>query len=92
MAYLCRKCPGRCFCCHATSCDVNFGYALQSKNYAGTDFTFQVSVMATVSGGLYSFSGVIADALGYFHYLIAIVSIAVLFLIPIYLWKDAKTI
>ncbi|EYU48413.1 major Facilitator Superfamily protein [Acinetobacter baumannii 1428368] len=62
------------------------------KNYAGTDFTFQVSVMATVSGGLYSFSGVIADALGYFHYLIAIVSIAVLFLIPIYLWKAAKTV
>ncbi|HFE9868366.1 TPA: MFS transporter, partial [Acinetobacter baumannii] len=27
------------------------------KNYAGTDFTFQVSVMATVSGGVYSFSG-----------------------------------
>ena len=44
------------------------------------------------SGGLYSFSGVIADALGYFHYLIAIVSIAVLFLIPIYLWKAAKTV
>ncbi|MDU5499347.1 MAG: MFS transporter, partial [Acinetobacter baumannii] len=52
----------------------------------------QVSVMATVSGSLYSFSGVIADALGYFHYLIAIVSIAVLFLIPIYLWKAAKTV
>ncbi|OKO29575.1 hypothetical protein AM412_000775 [Acinetobacter baumannii] len=62
------------------------------KNYAGTDFTLQVSVMATVSGGLYSFSGVIADALGYFHYLIAIVSIAVLFLIPIYLWKATKTV
>lgn len=62
------------------------------KNYAGTDFTLQVSVMATVSGSLYSFSGVIADALGYFHYLIAIVSIAVLFLIPIYLWKAAKTV
>ncbi|ETQ58162.1 hypothetical protein P660_1406 [Acinetobacter baumannii UH20108] len=28
----------------------------------------------------------------YFHYLIAIVSIAVLFLIPIYLWKAAKTV
>ncbi|KCX75866.1 hypothetical protein J532_4546, partial [Acinetobacter baumannii 940793] len=33
-----------------------------------------------------------SDALGYFHYLIAIVSIAVLFLIPIYLWKVAKTV
>ncbi|MFZ5393037.1 MFS transporter [Acinetobacter seifertii] len=62
------------------------------KSYAGTDFTFQVSVMATVSGGLYTLSGVIGDVLGYFHYLIAIVTIAVLFLIPIYVWKAAKTV
>lgn len=62
------------------------------KNYAGTDFTFQVSVMATVSGGLYTLSGVIGDVLGYFHYLIAIVTIAVLFLIPIYVWKATKTV
>ncbi|NUG12127.1 MFS transporter [Acinetobacter seifertii] len=62
------------------------------KNYAGTDFTFQVSVMATVSGGLYTLSGVIGDVLGYFHYLIAIVTIAVLFLIPIYVWKAIKTV
>ncbi len=60
------------------------------KEYAGTDFTFQVSVMATVSGLLYSFSGVIGDVLGYFHYLIAIVIIGVLSLLPIYLWKHAK--
>lgn len=60
------------------------------KNYAGTDFTFQVSIMATVSGGLYTLSGIIGDVLGYFHYLIAIVTIAVLFLIPIYIWKAAK--
>ncbi|QNW92086.1 MFS transporter [Acinetobacter seifertii] len=62
------------------------------KNYAGTDFTFQVSVMATVSGGLYTLSGVIGDVFGYFHYLIAIVTIAVLFLIPIYVWKATKTV
>lgn len=62
------------------------------KNYAGTDFTFQVSVMATVSGGLYTLSGVIGDALGYYHYLIAIVSVGVLFLIPIYVWKATKTV
>ncbi|MEO9281232.1 MFS transporter [Acinetobacter sp. WA-87] len=62
------------------------------KNYAGTDFTFQVSVMATVSGGLYTLSGVIGDVLGYFHYLIAIVTISVLFLIPIYVWKATKTV
>lgn len=60
------------------------------KEYAGTDFTFQVSVMATVSGLLYSFSGVIGDVLGYFHYLIAIVIIAVISLLPIFLWKHKK--
>lgn len=60
------------------------------KEYAGTDFTFQVSVMATVSGLLYSFSGVIGDVLGYFHYLIAIVIIGVLSLLPIYFWKHEK--
>ncbi len=60
------------------------------KEYAGTDFTFQVSVMATVSGLLYSFSGVIGDVLGYFHYLIAIVIIGVITLLPIYLWKHEK--
>lgn len=62
------------------------------KNYAGTDFTFQVSIMATVSGGLYTLSGIIGDVLGYFHYLITIVTIAVLFLIPIYVWKAAKAV
>lgn len=60
------------------------------KAYAGTDFTFQVSVMATVSGLLYSFSGVIGDVLGYFYYLIAIVIIAVISLLPIFLWKHEK--
>lgn len=62
------------------------------KNYAGTDFTFQVSIMATVSGGLYTLSGIIGDVLGYFYYLIAIVTIAVLFLIPIYIWKAEKAV
>ncbi|MDR2250970.1 MFS transporter [Acinetobacter sp.] len=62
------------------------------KEYAGTDFTFQVSIMATVSGGLYSVSGIAGDLLGYFHYLIAIVIIGILFLIPIYLWKMSKTV
>lgn len=60
------------------------------KEYAGTDFTFQVSVMATVSGGLYSLSGMLGDVFGYFHYLIAIVIIGVITLLPIYLWKHAK--
>ncbi|WP_336166494.1 MFS transporter [Acinetobacter sp. 161(2023)] len=60
------------------------------KNYAGTDFTFQVSIMATVSGGLYTLSGVFGDAFGYFHYLIAIVIIGTVTLLPIYLWKHVK--
>lgn len=60
------------------------------KEYAGTDFTFQVSVMATVSGLLYSFSGVLGDAFGYFDYLIAIVIIGIVTLLSIYLWKHAK--
>jgi len=60
------------------------------KEYAGTDFTFQVSIMATVSGVLYSFSGVLGDAFGYFHYLIAIVIIGTVTLLLISLWKHAK--
>jgi len=60
------------------------------KEYAGTDFTFQVSVMATVSGVLYSFSGVLGDVFGYFHYLIAIVIIGTVTLLPISLWKHVK--
>ncbi|MFV5377248.1 MFS transporter [Acinetobacter calcoaceticus] len=60
------------------------------KEYAGTDFTFQVSVMATVSGVLYSLSGVFGDAFGYFDYLIAIVIIGTVTLLPISLWKHAK--
>lgn len=60
------------------------------KEYAGTDFTFQVSVMATVSGGLYSLSGVFGDAFGYLHYLIAIVIIGTVTLLPISVWKHVK--
>ena len=38
--------------------------------HAATDFTFQVSIMATVSGGLYTLSGFVGDALGYFNFLV----------------------
>ncbi|RZF52157.1 MFS transporter [Acinetobacter halotolerans] len=58
------------------------------KQFAGTDFTFQVSIMATVSGSLYMVSGVMGDLLGYYHYLIIIVIIGVLALMPILLWKQ----
>ena len=56
------------------------------KHLAGTDFTFQVSVMATVSGGLYSLSGILGDYLGYTQYLTYIAWISVLLLWPIILW------
>ncbi|KXZ69655.1 muropeptide transporter [Acinetobacter venetianus] len=61
------------------------------KNFAGTDFTFQVSVMATISGLLYLMSGVIGDWLGYTRYLTVICMIAVICLWPIYYWlKKAR--
>ena len=55
------------------------------KNFAATDFTFQVALMATVSGGLYSISGIFADQLGYSTYLVLISALAVLSLGPIFL-------
>jgi low temperature requirement protein LtrA len=57
------------------------------KHYAGTDFTFQVSIMATVSGVLYLVSGVVADVLGYYFYLIVICAVTILCLAPIFFWK-----
>ena len=54
--------------------------------YAATDFTFQVAVMATVSGVLYSLSGLIGDVLGYTNYLFLIVFIAIFCLVTIFRW------
>ena len=56
------------------------------KEYAATDFTFQVSLMATVGGVLYTVSGVVGDYLGYANYLFVISIIAMLALIPLYEW------
>lgn len=56
------------------------------KEYAGTDFTFQVAIMATVSGLLYSFSGFFGDVFGYKSYLCLICIIAVFAIIPIIKW------
>ena len=56
------------------------------KQLAGTDFTFQVALMATVSGGLYSLSGILGDQLGYARYLMMISGIALLCLLPILVW------
>lgn len=57
------------------------------KSHAGTDFTFQVSFMAMISGMFYTSSGILGDWLGYQNYLIMICSIGVLVLIPIWQWK-----
>ena len=56
------------------------------QHLAATDFTFQVALMATVSGVLYSISGIVADELGYSTYLIIISVVAIFCLIPIYKW------
>lgn len=58
------------------------------RAWAGTDFTFQVALLATVSGGLYSLSGIMGDILGYAQYLGIITLIAVLCLIPIFKWQS----
>ncbi|WP_130804665.1 MFS transporter [Acinetobacter ihumii] len=58
------------------------------KMLAGTDFTFQVAIMATMSGGLYTISGILGDWLGYFIYLNIIVVVAMLCVIPMFIWKQ----
>lgn len=55
--------------------------------WAGTDFTVQVSIMATVSGVLYVLSGIAADALGYVDYFIVLLGLGLISLYPIYRWK-----
>ena len=60
------------------------------KTFAGTDFTFQVAIMATVGGGLYTISGMLGDYLGYAHYLMIIVCMSVLLLWPIVLWARVR--
>ena len=59
------------------------------KQYAATDFTFQVALMATVSGGLYSISGIFADQLGYALYLKIIVIVAVVCIFPMIYWRKS---
>ena len=58
------------------------------KAFAGTDFTFQVSIMATMSGLLYLGSGILADAIGYYRYLCLICMVAILCLFPMFYWKE----
>lgn len=56
------------------------------QSHAATDFTFQVAIMATVSGVLYSISGVFAEYFGYALYLNLIIFIAIFCLFPIWIW------
>lgn len=60
------------------------------KTFASTDFTFQVALMATVSGILYTFSGLIGDQLGYTTYLMSITAISLLCIVPIVVWAKNK--
>ena len=57
---------------------------------AGTDFTFQVSIMATISGVLYTVSGLLGDHLGYFIVLSMILFLGVICLVPIFFWIKAN--
>lgn len=59
------------------------------REFAATDFTLQVSIMATVSGGLYMVSGIFADAFGYFSSLVGIVLVAILCLVAIIRWMNS---
>lgn len=61
------------------------------QNNAATDFTLQVSLMALVSGVLYSLSGVLGQYLGYQNYLIVICIVASTMLWPILKWQAAYT-
>ncbi len=56
------------------------------SEYAGTDFTFQVSIMASISGVLYTVSGMIGDQLGYLKFLSLILLVGMFCLIPIIYW------
>ena len=57
------------------------------KEHAGTDFTFQVSLMAMVAGALYTLSGIAGDWLGYQNYLISISLLGIFLLLPLFIWK-----
>lgn len=56
------------------------------KPYAATDFTFQVSILSCVSGGLYIMSGLFADLLGYTSYIQVILLFGLIHLLIIGYW------
>lgn len=57
------------------------------KQFAGTDFTLQVSLMALVSGALYTVSGIAGDLIGYKNYLLMISILGIVLLMPLFLWR-----
>ncbi|WP_034280460.1 MFS transporter [Alkanindiges illinoisensis] len=57
------------------------------KQQAGSDFTFQVSVLAVTGGGVHIVSGIVAEYWGYSIHFGFCVLLAVLCLWPIFRWK-----
>ena len=57
------------------------------KAFAATDFSFQVSILATISGVLYILGGILADQLGYFYYLMSMLVVGIVCLIPLEYWR-----
>ena len=62
------------------------------KQQAGSDFTFQVSVLAVTGGGVHIVSGIVAEYWGYSIHFGFCALLAVLCLWPIFRWKKLKNI
>ena len=60
------------------------------KQHAGSDFTFQVSVLAMTGGIVHIFSGFLAQKLGYGFHFGFCVALAVVCVWPIMAWKRVK--
>ena len=61
------------------------------KQQAGSDFTFQVSVLAMTGGIVHIFSGFLAQYLGYGFHFGFCVALAVVCLWPIMAWKQVRS-
>ncbi|WP_179998564.1 MFS transporter [Acinetobacter sp. YH12239] len=66
---------------------LTFVMQYSRKEFAGTDFTFQVALMASIAGALYTLSGILGDWLGYTSYLILICILGLFLFIPILVWS-----
>ncbi|MFB2588998.1 hypothetical protein [Acinetobacter sp. c1-l78] len=54
--------------------------------FAGTDFTVQVSIMTIISGSLYLLSGILAQKIGYANLLVVIIILSFFAIIPKIYW------